>query len=328
MNNATKYLDAGEINERYRIQNFKDLKILMSAAKKSLDPRKAEAFLSIYNQQVSPKLTTEMDVFEYLTIKIAYLHLKLDNIIKLNIIPDFSLIGNIDRSTKYASNYKVDKEFINDLGMVAYGLIPVNDSGVKIEDHTPILLFRGTALGMDKSAKQVGHEKGIRADLDQQGIGYSAFKEAESDLAEWITLNPNTAVMGHSLGGAFAYRMACSTALSDDVRENLTITVFQAPGIDTKTVINNKVPSKNIVGQFGKGDVVPYAGEKHLNGDYNFTHSAASDIKKSHLETPNVKSQLNNQESVRQLARGGIDPDQAAEGFRKFISLLTPPKKT
>jgi hypothetical protein len=323
MNNASALLNLNNnklLNEKYPIQNFEDLKILMSAAKRSTDSKKSEAFLSIYNEQVSPKLTTEMDALEYLNTKIAYLHLKPGNTIQFNINQNTETIGNTNRTSKYANHYKVDTSFTNKLGMVAYGLIPVNDSGEKIDNHAPILLFRGTASGMDRSAKAAGHKKGMRADVDPLGIGYSAFKESESKLAEWIQTNPKTAVMGHSLGGAFAYRIACSTALPEDIRQNLTISTFQAPGIDKETAKNNKVPAKNIVGQFGKGDVVISAGEEHLEAGSNYTHSAGSNIKTSHLETPNVKRLLNDKSANRKTLSGQFKTDPSAEKIRKALS--------
>ena len=180
-------------------------------------------------------------------------------------------------------------------GLIAYMFDPVDELGKVCIEKDPIILFRGTAMSLDKQAKQEGHGKGIKADLDQKGIGYSQYEQNKESLQAWATQelakNPqrHIAVVGHSLGGALAMRFMCDSKN----QEKLHLTTFQSPGIDKKSAKGFKAQSsKNVLHQIVTGDMVTAAGETRLPG-HSLILKGGANPKNNHLEPVGTKACLN-----------------------------------
>ena len=127
-------------------------------------------------------------------------------------------------------------------------------------DKVPIMVFRGTASGMDKLAKQENHGTGMKADLDSGGIGKLLFENNKEAIMGWVNEHTQSgrkaAVMGHSLGGALASRVMCES----DQQDLIEVTTFQAPALDKETAAKfDSSNAKNVTHQVVGRDIVTSA---------------------------------------------------------------------
>lgn len=134
-------------------------------------------------------------------------------------------------------NYRVDKFFQEEQGLVGYGLIPLDPES----EDPPRLVFRGTnsSFFVNGEGKKETLAKGIRADLAPD-IGKESYEKRQRDIGAWLknaTKNGTRKafVSGHSLGGSFAQRVAADLSLL--VREVIT---FCSPRLKTHPVIENQ----------------------------------------------------------------------------------------
>ena len=305
--------------ESTKVTDFSGLKRLMSGAKRSLDDIKTAAFLNVFNRDVAPKLTQEMDALEYLSIKTAYLNLNQGDIVDLN-------IQQSGRGTDYGASYQVQNKLITNDGLVAYTFMPVKGNPLEEDtDKVPIMLFRGTASGMDKLAKQENHGTGMKADLDSGGIGKLLFENNHNQKAimDWVNGHTESgrkvAVMGHSLGGALASRVMCESK-----HQNLIeVTTFQAPALDKETAAKfDSSNAKNVTHQVVGRDIVTSAGKQHLEGRVWYVKGTGNP-KNNHFDTPCTKSKLNGESNIR---KGGEIKKRSGgrivEGARAYILSL------
>ena len=303
--------------ESTKVTDFSGLKRLMSGAKRSLDDIKTAAFLRVFNRDVAPKLTQEMDALEYLSIKTAYLNLKKGDIVDMN-------IQQSGRDTAYGTSYQVQDKLITDDGLVAYTFMPVKGDPLEEDtDKVPIMVFRGTASGMDKLARQENHGTGMKADLDSGGIGKSLFENNKWAIMSWVNGHTEkgrkVAVMGHSLGGALASRVMCES----DQQDLIEVTTFQAPALDKETAAKfDSSNAKNVTHQVVRSDIVTSAGKQHLEGRVWYVKGTGNP-KKNHLDTPCTKARLNGESNIRKggeiKARTG---GSIVEGARAYILSL------
>lgn len=131
-------------------------------------------------------------------------------------------------------DYRVD-EFFKEI--VGYGLIPVDPKS----SAPPRLIVRGTNNSpfVNEHGKKKRLRPGFKADLAKD-IGKEAYEEKQKKIGKWlkkVTKNGTRKafVSGHSLGGAFAQRVAAD--LSHLVGEVLT---FCSPRVRTRPVIENQ----------------------------------------------------------------------------------------
>ncbi|MEC8678669.1 MAG: hypothetical protein VXX85_07435, partial [Candidatus Margulisiibacteriota bacterium] len=303
--------------ESTKVNDFSGLKRLMSGAKRSLDKIKTAAFLRVFNRDVAPKLTQEMDALEYLSIKTAYLNLNKGDIVDLN-------IQQSGRDTAYGTSYQVQDKLITHDGLVAYTFMPVKGDPLEEDtDKVPIMVFRGTASGMDKLAKQENHGTGMKADLDSGGIGKSLFENNKEAIMGWVNgytqSGRKVAVMGHSLGGALASRVMCESEQQDLIE----VTTFQAPALDKETAAKfDSSNAKNVTHQVVGRDIVTSAGKQHLEGRVWYVKGTGNP-KDNHLDTPCTKALLNGESSIR---KGGEIKTRTGgrivEGARAYILSL------
>ena len=303
--------------ESTKVNDFSGLKRLMSGAKRSLDKIKTAAFLRVFNRDVAPKLTQEMDALEYLSIKTAYLNLNKGDIVDLN-------IQQSGRDTAYGTSYQVQDKLITHDGLVAYTFMPVKGDPLEEDpDKVPIMVFRGTASGMDKLAKQENHGTGMKADLDSGGIGKSLFENNKEAIMGWVNgytqSGRKVAVMGHSLGGALASRVMCES----DQQDLIEVTTFQAPALDKETAAKfDSSNAKNVTHQVVGRDIVTSAGKQHLEGRVWYVKGTGNP-KNNHLDTPCTKALLNGESSIR---KGGEIKTRTGgrivEGARAYILSL------
>jgi hypothetical protein len=248
------------------------------AARKSKVLADKQGYLTWFSANVAPKLRREVDFLQYLAVRLSYLHMPVGSklgaaIQSLQINPD-AAPGTEDH-WGYAHQYQVAdivaEKGGGSSGVVAYLLSPVNEP-----KRASIILFRGTSAGVweDAVSKQLGWTTGLRADIDAKGIGYSAFANNSAKLRGWLARAPGmVTILGHSLGGAFAQRLAASIEAKDWARVRLV--TFEAPGIDKATVVaalqrRSYVPpsvSRVLHGRIS-GDFIPRAGEQHLFGAF------------------------------------------------------------
>ncbi|MHA7630290.1 alpha/beta fold hydrolase [Corallococcus sp. M7] len=143
-------------------------------------------------------------------------------------------------------------------GVFAYWLQPSRG-------NHPILAVRGTEF--EKAPDAV-------ADMDPAGVGATAFKQTRSLFQTLLTRigRKDIVVVGHSLGGAMAQRVAVD--FGDSV---LQVVTFNSPGVDRKTANRLKAPKGPLATHYlTQGDVVSLAGETLLAGNATMLEGAAT----------------------------------------------------
>ncbi|WP_158627391.1 alpha/beta fold hydrolase [Corallococcus sp. AB045] len=143
-------------------------------------------------------------------------------------------------------------------GVFAYWLQPSRG-------NHPIIAVRGTEFEMAPDAV---------ADMDPAGVGATAFKQTRSLFQTLLTRigRKDIVVVGHSLGGAMAQRVAVD--FGDSV---LQVVTFNSPGVDRKTANRLKAPKGPLATHYlTQGDVVSLAGETLLAGNATMLEGAAT----------------------------------------------------
>ncbi|NRD48588.1 alpha/beta fold hydrolase [Corallococcus exiguus] len=143
-------------------------------------------------------------------------------------------------------------------GVFAYWLQPSRG-------NHPIIAVRGTEF--EKAPDAV-------ADMDPAGVGATAFKQTRALFQTLLTRigRKDIVVVGHSLGGAMAQRVAVD--FGDSV---LQVVTFNSPGVDRKTANRLKAPKGPLATHYlTQGDVVSLAGETLLAGNATILEGAAT----------------------------------------------------
>ncbi|NOK22544.1 lipase family protein [Corallococcus carmarthensis] len=143
-------------------------------------------------------------------------------------------------------------------GVFAYWLQPSRG-------NHPIIAIRGTEF--EKAPDAV-------ADMDPAGVGATAFKQTRTLFQTLMTRigRKDIVVVGHSLGGAMAQRVAVE--FGDTV---LQVVTFNSPGVDRKTANRLKAPKGPLATHYlTQGDVVSLAGETLLAGSATILEGVAT----------------------------------------------------
>jgi hypothetical protein len=230
------------------------LKADFGKAKSSTDPSEKVAFLRKFNEEYSQNLTGEIEYFQMLAQKLAYLRIQAGQEIACNVDTETrhgvesQLEGErvADENSDYSGMYQVVARYTNMKSANVLLLLPSD----KDTSKNAIITFRGTAASIDKQSQQEGESTGVRADLDVNGIGKTAFDLAEPTLRGFLKearAYDRITISGHSLGGAMAQRFYAMA--SSECPDKLRLLVYQSAPVDRATAEEAK---RNTQG----GDVV------------------------------------------------------------------------
>jgi hypothetical protein len=250
------------------------LKDEFSTAKKSAHPNDKVKFLKKFNQEYAEHLTGEVEYFQYLTQKLAYLRVQtgqelVNNVDTQNRRGVENQIGEDIRDTEsdYSSLYVVAARYTNMKSANVLLLLPKDGDPKK----NAIITFRGTAGGEDGMAKDQGESRGVRADLDRKGIGKGAFKLAEPTMMQFLKIakaHDRITISGHSLGGAMAQRFFAMA--SRDCPDKLRLLVYQSAPVDKATAeeakTNTDGKNAKVTRVQARGDTVTRGGQAHVPG--------------------------------------------------------------
>ena len=291
------------------------LKEALGRAKSSTDPAVKTAFLQEFNRDYAGALSGEVEWFQYVSMKLAYLRLKPGDEIANHV--DTQHLQGIehklgqqvsDVNSSYSSMYKVDRRYTNKKSASVLLLLPKDGDKTK----NAIITFRGTAAGIDALSKQESESQGVRADLDRKGIGYSAFELAKPTLLQFLDIAKQynrITISGHSLGGAMAQRFYALA--SADVPDKLRLIVFQSAPVNLVTA---REAEQNTAGTGAKstrvqamGDAVTVGGKAHVSGErltYEFMGKQSRiNTGKSHMQTGLADAQINEAKSPALLLK-------------------------
>lgn len=291
----------GVVEAKTTSQKLKDE---FSKAKKASHPKDKVKFLKKFNDEYAMHLTGEVEYFQYLSQKLAYLRVQTGQ----------ELVANVDtqnrrgvenqmnadiRDTKsdYSNLYVVAARYTNMKAANVLLLLPKDGDTKK----NAIITFRGTAGGEDGMAKDQGESRGIRADLDRSGIGKSAFKLAKPTMMQFLKIAKaynRITISGHSLGGAMAQRFF--SMASKDCPDKLRLLVYQSAPVDKATAEEAKTNIKDsdakVTRVQARGDTVTRGGQAHVPGQrLSFDHKKNKGLittGKSHTQTLLADMQL------------------------------------
>jgi|GEM_PF-3276000 len=289
--------------------SFLDLKKRAKEARSSNDPLIKTQFLEYFSEHYAPHLKGEIEYFQFLAQKIAYMDLQPGDLIGANIdTEDGSKLDEMlekngmdkasDEKSTYSTKYVVESKYSNDAGLNAFLILP--SDGNKAENA--IVLFRGT--GSNTMGKKRGEASGALADTDYGGVGRVAFYNGLKVMKGWLETAKEynrITISGHSLGGALAerfYVMASKSAPSQ-----LRLLTYQGAAIDrlgtVGDVMGERDPQKKgakATRVVARGDIVPLGGMAHVPGQkVNYSSSKGKKFAplNSHTQIELVKQQLN-----------------------------------
>ncbi|TNF37942.1 MAG: DUF4157 domain-containing protein [Deltaproteobacteria bacterium] len=280
------------------------LKDEFSKAKKASHPKDKVKFLKKFNEEYAQHLTGEVEYFQYLSQKLAYLRVQTGQEIVANVDTqnrrgvEAQMNEDIrDTKSDYASLYVVAARYTNMKAANVLLLLPKDGDLNK----NAIITFRGTAGGEDGMAKDQGESRGIRADLDRKGIGKSAFDLATPTMLEFLKIAKSynrITISGHSLGGAMAQRFY--TLASKECPDKLRLLVYQSAPVDKATAeeakTNTEGTDAKVTRVQARGDTVTRGGQAHVPGQrLSFDHKKNKGLVttgKSHTQTLLADMQL------------------------------------
>jgi hypothetical protein len=222
-------------------------------AKESAVPYKSEKFRKL---QQNFKNTSDTTTLNQLMAKSAYMPFQEGDIIKTS--------GNLP-------DYKLATILENKNGLRALYFVPLRKGTEKIDpDASPILSFRGTVPRILENVKD---------DL-RTTIGSAAFKASRNEIKELINnkaFKEGVTLVGHSLGGALAQRVAAEFVMDGNIKN---VSHYNAPGVSPHIFekynkglnalkISRKTPP-TVTNTYDKNDIIRHAGihlpstERHI----------------------------------------------------------------
>jgi len=162
-------------------------------------------------------------------------------------------------SSFFLERFTVDHVFNLWKGMPAFGLVP-DKKGI-----SALLLFRGTDLDIYSKRGWAS----LMSDVDMAGPGLSVFKQAQSEIHQWLfdvaEENKKAVVLGFSLGGCFA---VYTFLYENDLLNATGSAAFNAPGVSESVFEEwNSLPTNQrlrFASYINRGDIVSKKG--HLIG--------------------------------------------------------------
>ena len=238
----------------------------LRAAKHDPDLNARRRFLEGFHAHtIAPALRYEETALQLVATRISGMYLRPGDPLALRIDQNW----DAQAVQAYAPQYTIAAR-INDTteGCLAFLLQPQGQVTAR-----SIVLFAGTANDRagDVLALQE-YPRGLRADFDPRGIGYTAFEANAAVLLRWVQEEHNCGrqmlLLGHSLGGALAMRTLA--ALSPAAQQRTHLLTVHAPGIN-RTAVDRVVPNnrniRHITHRFSQSlDLVVLAGEAYPAG--------------------------------------------------------------
>lgn len=289
--------------------SFEDLKARAKEARGTQDPLIKAQFLEYFSKYYAPHLTGEIEYFQFLAQKVAYMDLQPGDLIGANIdtesgskidkmLEEKGMDKASDEESTYSTKYVVESKYSNEAGLNAFLVLPSDGN----KDENAIVLFRGT--GKSKMGGKRGEASGALADTDYGGVGRVAFYNGLKVMKSWLETAKEynrITISGHSLGGAMAERFYVMASKS--VPGKLRLLTYQGAAIDrlgtVGDVMGEKDPQKKgakATRVVSRGDIVPLGGMAHVPGQklkYSNKKGKKFGPKESHLQIELVKQQLN-----------------------------------
>lgn len=289
--------------------SFEDLTKRAEEAENTSDPLIKAQFLKYFSEHYAPHLTGEIEYFQFLAQKVAYMDLQPGDLIGANIdtkggskIDEMLEKNKMDKASDekstYSTQYVVESKYSNDAGLNAFLVLP--SDGNKKENA--IVLFRGT--GSNTMGKERGESSGVMADTDYGGVGRVAFYNGLKVMKGWLDTAKDynrITISGHSLGGALAERFYVMASKS--VPDKLRLLTYQGAAIDrlgtVGDVMGEKDPQKKgakATRVVARGDIVPLGGMAHVPGQklkYSESDGKKYNPYNAHVQIDLVKQQLN-----------------------------------
>jgi hypothetical protein len=289
--------------------SFEDLKARAKVARNTNDPLIKAQFLEYFSTHYAPHLTGEIEYFQFLAQKVAYMDLQPGDLIGANVDTESgSKIDKMleetdqdkasDEESQYSKQYVVESKYSNEAGLNAFLILPSDGD----TNDNAIVLFRGT--GKNKMGGKRGEASGALADTDYGGVGRVAFYKGLSVMKAWLQeakkYNRIT-ISGHSLGGAMAERFY--SMASKQAGDKLRLLTYQGAAIDRISTVGDVMgkddPQKKgskATRVVARGDVVPLGGMAHVPGQkvkYSDSDGGKFGMMESHLQIKLVEQQLN-----------------------------------
>lgn len=289
--------------------SVEDLRARASAARNTKDPLIKAQFLEYFSEHYAPHLTGELEYFQFLAQKIAYMDLQPGDLLGANIdTKSGSKIDEMleeegqekasDEESQYSKQYVVESKYSNEAGLNAFLILP---SDGDTEDNA-IVLFRGT--GKNTMGDKRGEASGALADTDYGGVGRVAFYRGLEVMRGWLDeakKYKRITISGHSLGGAMAERFYVMA--SKEAGDKLRLLTYQGAAIDRISTVGDVMGEKDPQKQGSKatrvvarGDIVPLGGMAHVPGQkvkYSDSDGGKFGALDSHLQIKLVEQQLN-----------------------------------
>ena len=304
-------------------------------ARQELLPKKREEALKFFNKHIAPRLKTEEAALQQLAYDHAYLDLALGTSLHFNITRCLETVrqGTEGMNTgenlvtgNYARKYKVAAS-CKDKDVVAHLLLP------REEEHNcdAIMTFCGTTPGVRDIKHDLNQRtRGFRPDFqDRNGIGHAAFAKSREDLVQWFDRcwdaghsNRRVVMVGHSLGGALATRLA--VCVPKEKAEQTLLVTYEAPGIDeasmgTDSAPKFHLPTSHVRHIWHHADPVRLPGVHPKGVGYELDNvTGPSVILETHTKPFLVDWELNGGQLL--CARAGVAPREVGlvvEGLRK-----------
>ncbi|MEO0564614.1 MAG: hypothetical protein AAF125_21095 [Chloroflexota bacterium] len=289
--------------------SFDDLKARAKEARSAKDPLIKAQFLEYFSEHYAPHLTGEIEYFQFLAQKIAYMDLQPGDLLGTNIDTDGgSKVDKMleengmdkasDEKSNYSSQYVVESKYSNPAGLNAFLILPADGN----MDDNAIVLFRGT--GSNAMGKKRGEASGVLADTDYGGVGRVAFYRGLKVMQGWLDTAKEykrITISGHSLGGAMAERFY--SMASKEAPSKLRLLTYQGAAIDRISTVGDVMGEKDPQKKGAKatrivarGDIVPLGGMAHVPSQkvkYSNKKGKRFGLKASHVQIELVKQQLN-----------------------------------
>ena len=184
--------------------------------------------LKVIHERINDPFQREITAAEVITKVLAYRDLKKGDTIALPTLDAYSRAE--------LTPYVVDEVLDLWHGMPAFGLLPQvrTGNGESLDQHVPILLFRGTDLSLITERGWAS----VISDLEIHDPGLSAFQKGQAKVHAWLEKAEKycckARVMGFSLGGILtAYTLLYEGEL---VNRDKTSFSFSAPGVSREVL--------------------------------------------------------------------------------------------
>ena len=204
---------------------YADFELFLRTAMASPSIATRRQLLQVYNAHVAPRLITEEAALSYLVMRLAYVHLP------KNASWSCAITRNIEGAPRfdYANTYTLAAHLCDRVqGCVAFCFKPRRSKG------RTLIVFRGTCVQNGRDVLLKDHPTGVRADLDEAGVGYTAFQANRKHIMEWVqsalAARQGVTIAGHSLGAVFAARTISELTPAQQMQSRLFM--YHAPGLE------------------------------------------------------------------------------------------------